>query len=189
MSMDYDAIRRRVDDMRVLFEGTGDVDLEKILRNRARSLAARVAAGEDRTVVADAIVLRRGRNLLAFPVAGVREVRAVKTAALPFATPYVPGLFQVRGHSHCMLDVEPFYGEPESLESGSIVQVAVLESATGLIGLRVDAVVGPRQIYLDEKLETLDERKRDFVTFVTRDLTLLIDIERLLKRPEFVLSA
>lgn len=183
MTIDLDTLRARLH--RSLERvARRDGDVERALRERALKLAAREVIPRPPEIVARVIVVRRARSVLALPILRVAEVREVQVTRLPHRGRHVCGLFQLRGHVHCLVDVQPFVGSVEELRHGERALAVLVEGAAGVLGLRIDEVVGARAIDAAEIDGTERERRLGFVSCVTRDCVEIVDVDALFAAAE-----
>lgn len=183
MTIDLDALRARLH--RSLERVAGrDGDVERTLRERAQQLAAREVKTRQPDIVAHVIVVRRARSILAFPILRVAEVREVVVTRLPQRGRHVCGLFQLRGHVHCLVDVQPFVGPAEELRHGERALAVLVEGSCGALGVRIDEVMGARAIDATEIDGTERERRLGFVSSVTRDCVEIVDVDALFAASE-----
>jgi chemotaxis signal transduction protein len=160
----------------------------QVLKDRAREVASRKSDTQVRGRLLDTVVVKRAGTLLGLPIDSVREIRHVSAVKLPHGTAHVPGLFQVRGKVFCLADLQPFFGTPNAPDLAHLT-VAIVGNKVGDLGIRVDEVIGPRTIYADEKNEELSERSAPFVSAVTSDLLIAVDIDLLFQQPQLYLGA
>jgi chemotaxis signal transduction protein len=161
----------------------------ELLKKRAREVRARNSSMQFREVFHEVIVVRRGKSVLGLPIDAVREIRLVHPVALPHRTPFIQSLYQVRGKVQCLVDLQPFFDAPSDFPGNEGVAAAIVSNHKGEIGIRIDEVIGPRVVYLDEKDEGLVERSKAFVSAVTRDLLIIIHIDFLFEQPEIQLGS
>jgi chemotaxis signal transduction protein len=185
VSVDFDRLRERLRDA----FGDGEQDdrdgrVEQVLQERITRLASRRLEVEERELVDEVIVLRRGGILLATPTWATREVRSVEVAGLPGATDVVKGIFQIRGRTFGLVDLAPFFGETSAIGHGQKTLVALVSGAPGDLGLRIDEILGPRRIHKDEIDEGLRQRALGFVSHVTTDLIHILDVDAVMASPE-----
>ncbi|MCP4899279.1 MAG: chemotaxis protein CheW [bacterium] len=157
---------------------------QALLREHAKALANRRLETAEHDVVADVVLVRRSDTLLAIPIEATHEVRATEFSKVPGSTEFVIGTFQIRGRTHGLVDLAPFFGIADPLNHGDRVLIALVHGSSGDMGLRIDEIVGPRQVFLDEIDEGLGEHNLGFVTHVTKDLAHVIDVERLMATSE-----
>jgi chemotaxis signal transduction protein len=185
MSVDFDRLRERLGEA---FGDGGqkrrDNDGQQLLQERRIRLASRRLEEEERELVDEVIVLRRGDILLATPISTTREVRSVEVAALPGATDVVKGIFQIRGTTYGLVDLAPLFGETSDVGHGQKTLVALVSGAPGDLGLRIDEILGPRRIHRDEIDQGLHQRALGFVSHVTTDLVHILDVEAVMASPE-----
>jgi chemotaxis signal transduction protein len=158
---------------------------EKILKDRARQLAARQDVTTQRRVLFEVVAVKRGDSLIGFPMAEAQEIRHIKAVPLPHATLYVQGLFQLRGEVSCLIDLQPFFGALP--DNGEVMAVLVTHGGE-TCGYRIDALVGPRQVFADECNKQNELWAHDFALGFTHDLLTIVNVEKLRQRPELVLD-
>ncbi len=177
MSLDFAGLRKRLDES---FDRSGglsdDAAIERLLRERGQRLAARVLDEEKPEVFGTVVVARRRDTTLAFPIECLRELRNVKLTRLPHAARSVCGIFQLRGQLFSLVDLGALVGESEPLAHGSVVLVAMLEHDGNVLGVRLDEVIGPRVVLVEDLDRGHRERQIDFVQEVTRDCVEILDL-------------
>lgn len=152
----------------------------ELLMERARELAAR-AQTRERTAVGELVALVRvGGEQMALPASAVRGVlRAPAITPVPGLPAWMPGLVQLRSRILSVVDPTLLFGLSADTTRNYLT---LLEYERRPLGLLVVEVAGVRQIYADEIVEqsnvTLGEGAMP-VSFTTRDLTTVLDIERL----------
>src|SRR5262245_34565800 len=186
MPIDFEQARKRLDAGRQRLEtGLDPVAKRALLEERARRVAARNRLTSEREARADVVAVRRGEELWGLPVAAVMEVRRLPLCVLPGLHGAVQGLVQVRGAAVSVLDLAALSGVLSPPAHGEEQLAVVVTGKQGAVALRVDEVLGQRAVWSDECGGEAERAQRyDFVTAVTRDLVALIDVERLLSRPE-----
>jgi len=161
-----------------------------ILQERARRVAARSDREETRELLAEVVAVRRGDELWGFPMAAVREVRKLAVCTLPGLGNALQGLVHVRGEAVSIVDLQALTGSVSPVAHGETLLAVLLAGAPGTLGVRVDEVLGRRTVWSEECSGAGDGDKRhDFVTAVTRDLLAVVDVDRLLSRPEISVAA
>jgi len=154
------------------------------LQARSRAVASREADGKEREELGSFVVVVRGDVRLALPMNAVDELRWVTLSALPYSNEVVNGLLQLRGRTHSLVDVAPILAIPHSpLQHGERALVVLVTGSVGTVGLRLDDVVGPRQVTVDEVDRDFDGGTVNFVSHVLLDRTMVIDVEALLSDP------
>lgn len=191
MTIDFEQARRRLEDQQRRLESGLDPQARRaLLEERARKVAARSHEGERRELLAEVVAVRRGREVWGFPLSSVREVRKLKLCTLPGLGGAIQGLVHLRGEAVSVVDLEALTGSPAPATHGQELLAVLVQGRRGSLGVRVDGVVGRRAVFSDECDGAADGDKRhDFVTAVTRDLLAVIDVERLLARPEVMAVA
>ena len=173
----------------LICEDVDDETLRRILDKRADNMSARRGGVEEREVLSDVIVARRGDILLGFPVQTVREVR--KNYAIPLAhgNEIVVGLFQARGQINSLVDIVSLLGVSttggKTRKKSYIVHVSWQARDLGVV---VDELVGRRELYRDEVAAGHEEERGAIVSSITRDLVSLIDIKALFSAPGIILD-
>ena len=95
----------------------------------------------------------------------------------------IAGVFQIRGRVHSLIDLARLFAEEGGSGDGSETLVTLFGSAAGDLGLRIDGIVGLRQVFADEIDDGLHGRGLSFVSHVTHDLVHIIDPEALAASP------
>ena len=190
MAKELKAVLEKIEQAsRLLVQDLDAEAVEAVLKERSRRMAEADEGAAEREALYSVVAVRRGESVLGFPAGTVKEIRKVTICAMPWATRAIAGLFHVRGESFCAIDVQPLFGEAERLAHGAEALVALVEGPQGCLGVIVDEVLGPKQIFQEDVERGLEDRKTDFITAVTKDLTAIVDVEAFLGRREFVLDA
>jgi chemotaxis signal transduction protein len=164
-------------------------EVEAELRARRERLERRTHAERERPVAAEVIVARRGTALLGVPIEHAAEFRRAPVTLLPGVPAAVTGLFQIRGYTHCCVDLLPILTGERAPVDGQIVLIGVLHTPRGPLGLRFDEVIGPRTVHCDEIDRSLQHSSGAVVAMVTRDLLEIIDVRRLCESPDIRAAA
>jgi chemotaxis signal transduction protein len=186
MTIDFERARNRLaEQQRHLERGLGAEARRALLEERARRVASRSRRAEHRELLADVVAVRRGRELWGFPLGAVREVRKLALCALPGLGGVLQGLVHLRGEAVSVVDLGALTGIPTPSVHGEELLAVLVAGRPGTLAVRVDEVLGRRSVWSDE-CEGAGEgdRQHDFVAAMTRDLLAVIDVERLLARPE-----
>lgn len=153
-----------------------DVDISRILLERARKLAARTTGTVERTVHTDAAIVDVGNERFAIPSRYIRGiVPLVAPMRLPGLPPHLSGVVHVRGELLSVVDLGVYLATRGATRARFLV---VVRAEPGPIGLAVEDVVEFRTIH-DDEIEDSDASSRRPTTAVTRDLVQLLDIPRL----------
>ncbi|MBC7170827.1 MAG: CheW domain-containing protein [Polyangiaceae bacterium] len=177
MSLDFALLRQRLEESFARSAGPeDDAAIEQLLRARGQELAARTLEEVKPDVFGTVVVARRRETMLAFRIECLREIRSVRLTRLPHATRSVCGIFQLRGQLFSLVDLRSLVGESEPLVHGAAVLVAMLEHDGKVLGVRIDEVIGPRVVLVEELDRGHRERPIDFVQEVTRDCVEILDV-------------
>jgi chemotaxis signal transduction protein len=184
MTVDFDELRGAL--ARAADKVSGRLDrkaVNALLKARSRQMAGRVMEQAELERFGHVIVVRRGTTHLGVPIDSAQEVRSVEVAVLPRATEVVLGLFQVRGQVHSLIDVGPFFDVASPLDHGERALVVLVAGTPGVVGMRIDEVLGPRELYVEEIDRELHGGRIDFVSHVTTDLLQVVDVNAMLSMP------
>ena len=171
---------------------SGELDeseIERVLRERTKRIGARFKSDKVGEVLVEVIVARRGDSLFGFPIDNVVEVRRVTVTPLPQTGNVICGLFDVRGHTHCMIDLLALMGRVEPMAEDDETTFAVrVSGASGELGIRVDEIIGSRVVYEHEWVNR-SAHQDNFISSVTGDLLSIVYIDALLDRPELLIES
>lgn len=158
----------------------------RLLRERAQELAARDDNVATRPIVARVVVVETGREAYGIPVEAIREiVKATPIAPLPGLPSHLPGVAAVRGELVSVVDLGEMNGRGRT---GLGALFAILDAPQGPVALRIENVVGIRDVYEDEIADALAHKAGadSFVYSVTRDFVGLVDAPALLGNERLV---
>jgi chemotaxis signal transduction protein len=181
----HERLRRALDAM----DASRATANDELWRQRSRSLTGRSQETLERDLFDHVIVARRGGVLLAVPVAAASEVRQVECVPVPGGGDVVAGVFQVRGRVYGLVDLAPFFAQPEASTAGGGSFALMVTGEAGQLGLRVDEPIGLRHVWSDELDDGLGEHQLEFVSRVTRDLVHILDVEALMTSPAVRVTA
>ena len=186
---DFAKIRETLEQSRDrLLDDLDDGRREEILRRRTRELAEREDDDiEARDAYETVVVVARDRSTYGLPIEAVQEVRRVPVTRLPHATDVVQGLFHVRGHAHCLVDLAAFSGSVDRPRHGDSVLAAIVTHGRDTLGIRIDEVIRPRTIYTDELDDGASSDEGEIVAAITKDVVEIIDSRKLFDRSDIVL--
>jgi chemotaxis signal transduction protein len=158
-------------------------ELEKDLRQRTVRLAERQLEQTSRVPAHEVIVVRIGQTLVGAPVLATNEARQVQVVRCPGATEVVVGVFQIRGRTFGLVNLDPVFHATAQEHVDKTNLVLVLSGRPGELGILIDEVLGFREVFADEIDESAPRGDIQFVSDVTRDLVHILDVESLLASP------
>lgn len=168
---------------------TADPRKARILEDRARKLAERGAAVAPRALRLRVVLVEAGRESYGFPVGSLREiVHATPVTQLPGLPAFIPGIASVRGELMSVVDLAELHGRGKT---GDSAYFAILESSRGSVAVRIETVIGFRDVFEDEIAETLTTVQEDtgLTHVVTKDFVSLLDVDQLLSSERLIVGA
>jgi purine-binding chemotaxis protein CheW len=163
----------------------------EILRARARALAREPHLRDAAEERFEALEFRLGGERYALGSAWVREVYPLKELTeLPCTPPFVLGILNIRGQILSVLDLEKFFGLPQSHAERS-GKVIVLHGEGLELGIRADAITGVSAIPLREiqpPLPTLSATCADYLMGVTNEQIAILDVGKILSDRRLVVN-
>ncbi len=160
-----------------------DKELEKDLLQRTARLAERQLEHTSRVPAHEVIVVRIGQTLVGAPVLATNEARRVQVVRCPGATEIVIGVFQIRGRTFGLVNLDPIFHSQTQKHVEKTNLVLVLSGGPGELGILIDEVLGFREVFADEIDESAPHGDIQFVSDITRDLVHILDVESLLASP------
>ncbi|HXS99245.1 MAG TPA: chemotaxis protein CheW [Elusimicrobiota bacterium] len=193
-SFDWNELRRRLNAFQQLVESGGalsDEQKKSILRERAKALARVPEAevhGEKRL---EALKFQLAAETYAVELGFVGEVYAMKGFTIVPCTPgHIFGVVNVRGRLLSVIDIKKLFGLPR----GGLTdqnKVVVLHHDGVELGLLADAVIGVGLILendLQSSLPTFTGIQTEYFRGVTKERTIILDGEKLLKGTGLVVN-
>ncbi len=163
----------------------------EILRARARALAREPQGRDAAEECFEALEFLLGGERYALGSACVREVYPLKELTeLPCTPAYVRGILNVRGQILSVLDLERFFGLPETNPecNGRVIIV----TGEGMeLGILAETIVGVRVIPLREiqpALPTLSDACADYLVGVTNEQVAVLDVAKILSDRRIVVN-
>ena len=158
---------------------------DEILRSRATLFANRKKeeiASENKISVT---VFVAGSEQFGVPTTSLAcIVKTPAIAAMPYLPSWFRGMAQVRGEIVGVVDPAGWFGVPVK---SSCTFMAVVEGTPGKLGLLVDKVLGFRDVGQSDLAASVGEGGAVWerpIRGATRDLTAILDMEKLFKSPD-----
>ena len=161
---------------------------EAILEKRARALAQVPLAQDGSPLVCSVALVGVGPEVFGVPIEAMHEiVRVPPITALPGLPAWLPGIVQIRGEVFGVVDLGEWFGIAEGREERYLV---VLGGFKVPLGLLVGSVLGFRDVRADEIASGLRDGDCGVrpVSFTTRDLVSVLDLDALARSPDLTLS-
>ncbi|MCC6558165.1 MAG: chemotaxis protein CheW [Polyangiaceae bacterium] len=153
---------------------------EQILRRRAERLAGDGHEEARRDVAVQAALVSVGAQRIAIPAEDLREIVPLPdVTALPALPPWLLGIAEVRGELLGVIDLATIAG----MRGQRAAMMAIVDGSRGPLGLAVEAVLGFRDIHVDELSTELGEGAQGPFRAITRDLVAVLDARRLPGEP------
>lgn len=151
----------------------------EIFQRRAKSLAARPDAAEDRETYAEIVECRLGGERYGVDLKVVREIQTISRAELcriPNGPSYVLGLANYRGQALPLLQLASFLSVRSNIEYADLSVVIITRDGSDL-GLCFDRIVGVVEVPMSE----VDERQTgENLLWISSDRIGLLNLEHLL---------
>ena len=192
--INWGLIHQRLDASRVALERALSPSPDytrQVLRSRARSLAREPevagTSAQTRTVVEFSVT--HDRYLIESQY--IREILPPRgLQPLPGTPRFVLGLIHIRGQILSVIDLKKFFDLPEKGLS-NLDKVIVLRAGNMELGIVADEILAVRQVALEAIqpcLPTLTGIRADFVKGVTPDLSVLLNVEKLLSDERIIVD-
>ena len=163
----------------------------EILRARARALSREPQLRDAAEERFDALEFRLGGERYALGSAWVREVYPLKELTeLPCTPAFVLGILNIRGQILSVLDLERFFGLPES-RTERAGKVIIIHGEGLEVGVHADAIVGVSSIAMREiqpPLPTLSANCADYLMGVTNEQIAVLDVGKILSDQRLVVN-
>jgi len=158
----------------------------EVMEKRARDLARPAESGPDSQGSEEFVVFTLGQERYALGSRSVREVvRLVDLTLLPGVAEHFAGVTNVRGEILLVIDLRAFFGIPAKGIT-DLSRVIVLGNGTAEFGLLADEVhevAKLKALDIQDPPESVSGIGLEYLRGVTRDATIVIDPEVLLKHP------
>jgi len=164
-------------------------DSQRILRERARSLARIPSSGLAAESTLDVLEFRLAAERYGLETRYVHEVHPLRELTpLPCTPEFVLGIVNVRGRILPILDLKKFFQLPD--QGLTDLHRIIHLRGNGLeLGLLADVMVGVRRIPLERlqpSLPTLTGIRAEYLKGVTGERLVVLDLERLLSDPKII---
>jgi purine-binding chemotaxis protein CheW len=164
-------------------------DSQRILRERARSLARIPSSGLAAESTLDLLEFRLAAERYGLETRYVHEVHPLRELTpLPCTPEFVLGIVNVRGRILPILDLKKFFQLPDQGLT-DLHRIIHLRGNGMELGLLADVMVGVRRIPLERlqpSLPTLTGIRAEYLKGVTGERLVVLDLERLLSDPKII---
>lgn len=188
--IDWDEVRRRVDQLRLAIEGgwaPGPAESARILHQRAQDLARPLGIETAGTEEFEVIEFCLGEERYSIESSVVREVFPLtELVKVPCTPSFVLGIINMRGEIVSVVDLKKLFDLPEKGIS-DLRRVLLLEGKGMLFGIVVDQLIGVRTLAIEAiqgGLPALGGRNSDYLKGLTADRMIVLDGDRLLGDPK-----
>jgi purine-binding chemotaxis protein CheW len=192
-SVDWTEVRRRIERTREAIDKgwfPDEAEKKRILKTRARRHAIepeRPAPAEQMEVVEFLLANER----YGFESQFVREAYPLRGyAPVPCTPPFVLGIINVRGEILSIIDIRKFFDLPDS-GPGELNRVVVLFSDVVEFGVLADAILGVRNVSLEELVTppaTFAGLRREYLKGITGDGVAVLDAGKILSDPRIIVN-
>ncbi len=167
------------------------MDKEEILKERAKKLASTRGAKNQKRDALDVIEFILGEEHYAIESRFVREVYPIRDfTPLPCVPPFVQGLINVRRNILPLISLKHFFEFPKDGEE-LISTALIMKDADMEFAISIDSVVGVTTILkedLQQSLPTLSGSGQQFFKGVNADQLIVLDGEKLIHDPNFIVD-
>ena len=193
-TIDWDAVRQRMEAVRVAFEegsSPSEEEARRILKVRAAALAREHAKSPEEGLSAQVIEFSLAYEKYAIETRFVREVYPLQNLTpLPCTPPFVRGMVNVRGEILSVIDLKSFFNLPNKGLT-DLNKIIVLQLEGMVFGVLADAVLDVRRIWMNEvqpSLPTFGGAQEKYLKGITRERTVFLDVEKLLSDPAMIVQ-
>lgn len=163
-------------------------EIQDLLDERARTLA-RIPQGRDDIETLPVVVFSFDEHRYAIDARYVKEIQSlVNLTPVPCTPSFVTGIVNLRGTLYSLVDLRRFMDLPIKGVT-DLTEILVISGSGMELGLLAYEVVGLQSIPVEEIKAPLpnDENvAKEFVTGVTTDLTVILNIEKILSDQKMI---
>lgn len=192
-AVDWDAIRRQLENARNAYEDPGPEQAENVLRRRAEALAASMAAeSEAEDGMLELLVFLCGGERYAFETAHIAHVSPrLPITRIPGTPNFVAGIVAIEGEVYSAIDLRSLLALPvvRLVDQEALI---LLRSETMEFGVLADEIVGVERYAaasLERSLPTLAGIEQTYLTGIAPDRTAILDARALLADPALIVEA
>ncbi|RMI05123.1 MAG: purine-binding chemotaxis protein CheW [Calditrichaeota bacterium] len=190
------ALHRRLQQVEQMLgdpRGLSPEEKQRILKARAAELS-RPRTGETSTAgepLREVVVFRLGEERYAVETRHVREVLPLREITpVPCTPAFVAGIINVRGEIFSVIDLKIFFHLPAQALTDS-ARVLIVHNDQMAVGVLADGVEGVQPVR-DRELQpppaTLSGIQQEFLTGVTGERLILLNMERILNDPGLIVQ-
>ena len=173
------------------------MDINAILESRAKKLAQLPENEKDADDIFHALTFMIGEERYAVDIQRVREVHPLnRLSRVPCTPDFVVGAVNIRGHIYSVLDIVRFMGLSSSVLPESVYILLVQGNITYekkpletcIISHNVPQVVRIALNDIQPSSTTISGDSQMYVRGVLDDMTIILDLERILDDPKLVVD-
>lgn len=184
--INWDELRSHMESSQAALEQGFNPSAEE-RKNTLRARAARLAVEPEKKAAAkefiEVVEFLLANEKYAVESGYVREIYPLnEITPVPCTPNFVIGIVNVRGQILSVIDIKRFFDLPEKGLT-NLNKVIILHSGDMEFGIMADAIVGVRNLNLNEietSLPTLTGIRKEYLMGITRDREVLIDAGKLL---------
>jgi purine-binding chemotaxis protein CheW len=184
--LDWSGLHRRLDASQAALKQKLAPSLEekqKILRARARSLAARGKNETTSSALLEVVGFMLETEHYGIESRHIREIHPLSEfTPLPCTPAFVLGLVNVRGQILSIINIKKLFDLPEKGLT-DLNKVIIVHAHHMELGILADAILGTRSIALEElhpALPTLTGIRAEYLKGITKDPLVVLDVEKIL---------
>ena len=166
-----------------------DKDTQRILRERADSLARPPRSGPAPGTMLELLEFKLARERYAVETRHVQEVQPLRDLTpLPGTPSFLLGIVNVRSRVLPVLDLKKFFGLPEQGLT-DLHRIILVKGNELELGLLADVVTIVRQVpaaSLQPSLPTLTGIRADYLKGITDERLIVLDLDRVLADPKII---
>ena len=193
--IDWVEVHRRLDAAATTLERVtmlGTEDTKRLLKARATKMAQVVAVVDAEQQYIEIVEFQLAGEKYGIEATNVREIYPLKELVpVPGTPPFFLGITSVRGQILSVIDIKRLFDLPDKGLT-ELDKVVIVQSGDVELGIRADVVLGMRVISrgdIQAPLPALTGIREKYLSGITRDTVIILDIQKLLKDESLIVRS
>jgi purine-binding chemotaxis protein CheW len=191
---DWAEVHRRLEAAATTLERVitpGTEDKKRLLKARAKALSQEIIQEDAGQQYLEVVEFRLVGEVYGIETSYIREVYPLKELVpVPGTPPFFLGITSVRGQILSVIDIKRLFNLPDKGLT-ELDKIVIVRSGEVELGIRADVILGMRSIPqgdIQPSLPTLAGIREKYLSGITKDAVIMMDIQKLLKDESLIVQ-
>jgi purine-binding chemotaxis protein CheW len=191
---DWAEVHRRLEAAATTLERVitpGTEDKKRLLKARAKALSQEIIQEDAGQQYLEVVEFRLVGEVYGIETSYIREVYPLKELVpVPGTPPFFLGITSVRGQILSVIDIKRLFNLPDKGLT-ELDKIVIVRNGEVELGIRADVILGMRSIPqgdIQPSLPTLAGIREKYLSGITKDAVIMMDIQKLLKDESLIVQ-